>query len=100
MLVVAAMDRRVKAVVSQVPFISGHEQFVLGNGQGALAAINHNMNEDRQRRLNGEEPGRVALVRMPTDPADKAVLFERWVSNQRAAASVTRSRERWGQYTP
>jgi cephalosporin-C deacetylase-like acetyl esterase len=75
-LVVAAMDRRVKAVVSQVPFISGYEQFVLGSGHGALAAINHNMDLDRQGRLNGEEPGRVALVRMPTDPADQAVLFE------------------------
>jgi cephalosporin-C deacetylase-like acetyl esterase len=75
-LVVAAMDRRVKAVVSQVPFISGYEQFVLGSGQGALAAINHNMDMDRQGRLNGEEPGRVALVRMPNDPADQAVLFE------------------------
>src|SRR4051812_35456237 len=61
-LVVAAMDRRVKAVVSQVPFISGYEQFVLGSGQGALAAISHNLDKDRHRRLNGEEPGRVALV--------------------------------------
>ncbi len=75
-LVVAAMDRRVKAVVSQVPFISGYEQFVLGNGEGALAAINDNMDQDRQARLNGEEPGRIALVRMPTDPADQPVLFE------------------------
>ena len=47
-LVVAAMDRRVKAVVSQVPFISGYDQFVLGNGQGALAAINNHMDQDRQ----------------------------------------------------
>jgi cephalosporin-C deacetylase-like acetyl esterase len=75
-LVVAAMDRRVKAVASQVPFISGYDQFVLGRGQDALAAINHNMDEDRQSRLNGKEPGRIALVRMPTDPADQAVLFE------------------------
>src|SRR3954452_5851189 len=56
-LVVAAMDRRVKAVVSQVPFISGYEQFVLGSGQGALAAIRQNLDEDRKRRLQGEEPG-------------------------------------------
>ncbi len=75
-LVVAALDRRVKAVVSQVPFISGYDQFVLGNGQAALAAINQNVNQDRQRRLKGEEPGRVALVRLPTDPADQVVLFE------------------------
>ena len=75
-LVVAATDRRVKAVVSQVPFISGHDQFVLGNGQAALDAISENMNLDRQGRLNGDEPGRIPLVRMPTDPADTAVLFE------------------------
>src|SRR3954471_4064537 len=75
-LAVAAVDRRVKAVVSQVPFISGHDQFVLGNGEGALAAINQNMDQDRQNRLKGEDPGRIALVRMPTDPADHVVLFE------------------------
>src|SRR4051794_15610188 len=63
-LVVAAMDRRVKAVVSQVPFVSGHEQFVLGNGQAGLAAINQMANQDRQNRLQGGEPGRVALVRL------------------------------------
>ncbi len=75
-LVVAATDRRVKAVVSQVPFISGHDQFVLGNGEGALTVINDNMNADRQGRLKGEEPGRIQLVRMPDDPADQPVLFE------------------------
>ena len=75
-LVVAAMDRRVKAVVSQVPFISGYEQFVLGNGQAGLSGINHIVNEDRQNRVKGEEPGRVQLVPMPNDPAGQFVLFE------------------------
>ncbi|HEX7930845.1 MAG TPA: alpha/beta hydrolase [Sphingomicrobium sp.] len=75
-LVVAAMDRRVKAVVSQVPFISGYEQFVLGNGTEILAGVNRLLDEDRRTMLEGEEPGRVALVRMPTDPADHFVLFE------------------------
>jgi cephalosporin-C deacetylase-like acetyl esterase len=75
-LAVTAVDRRVKAVVSQVPFIAGHDQFVLGNGQAALAAIDQNMNQDRQGRLRGEEPGRIALVRMSGDPADQVVLFE------------------------
>lgn len=75
-LVVAALDRRVKAVVSQVPFISGYDQFVLGNGQGGLAGINQMVNEDRKNRVTGAEPGRVALVRLPTDPADQFVLFE------------------------
>lgn len=75
-LVVAALDRRVKAVVSQVPFISGHDQFVLGNGLGGLAGINHMVHEDRKNMVNGGEPARVALVRMPDDPADQFVLFE------------------------
>ncbi|MEV0643387.1 alpha/beta hydrolase [Streptomyces sp. NPDC050619] len=75
-LVVAAMDRRVKAVVCQVPFISGHEQSVLGAGQGAIAALNYNLNMDRQGRLKGGEPGRIALVRMPDVPADQPVVFE------------------------
>lgn len=75
-LVVAALDRRVKAVVSQVPFISGYDQFVLGNGQGGLAAINQMVNEDRRNMIGGAEPGRVALVRMPDIPADQFVLFE------------------------
>lgn len=55
-LVVAAMDRRVKAVVSQVPFISGYDQFVLGNGEGALAAINDNMDQDRQEGSRVRSP--------------------------------------------
>ncbi|TCP88231.1 hypothetical protein C8J31_10384 [Rhizobium sp. PP-CC-2G-626] len=75
-LAVTALDRRVKAVVSQVPFISGYDQFVLANGQGGLAAINGMVNEDRKNTINGAEPGRVALVRLPTDPADQFVLFE------------------------
>ena len=75
-LVVAAMDRRVKAVVSQVPFISGYDQFVLGNGQAGLAGINDLVNQDRQNRLNGEEPGRVQMVPTPDDPAGHFVLFE------------------------
>lgn len=75
-LVVAALDRRVKAVVSQVPFISGHDQFVLGNGLGGLAGINHMVNEDRKNTIKGAEPGRVQLVRMPEDPPETFVLFE------------------------
>lgn len=75
-LVVAAIDRRVKAVVSQVPFISGHEQFVLGNGLAGLAGINEMANQDRQNRIKGEEPGRVALLRLPTDPEDQVALFD------------------------
>lgn len=75
-LVVAGIDRRVKAVVSQVPFISGYDQFVLGNGLGGLAGINQMVNADRKNMVGGAEPGRVPLVRMPEDPADQFVLFE------------------------
>ena len=75
-LVVAALDRRVKAVVSQVPFIAGYEQFVLNAGPGAIAFIDQMLEEDRRQFLNGGEPGRVALVRAPGEPADHFVLFD------------------------
>lgn len=42
-LTVAATDRRVKAVVSIVPFIAGHAQFVLGSGEAAIAIKGHNV---------------------------------------------------------
>ena len=75
-LVVAAMDRRVKAVVSQVPFISGYEQFVLGNGVEVLNGVYAITDKDRLAQLGGAEPGRVQLVRMPDDPPEQFVLFE------------------------
>lgn len=75
-LVVAAVDRRVKAVVSQVPFIAGYEQFVLNSGQGAIAFIDQMLEEDRREFLKGGEPGRVALVRAPGEPVDHFVLFD------------------------
>lgn len=75
-LVVAALDHRVKAVVSEVPFIAGYEQFVISAGPDAIAFIDQMLEEDRRAFLNGAEPGRVALVRDPGEAADHFVLFD------------------------
>ena len=51
---VAALDRRVKCVVSQVPFMVGHknlQQFLPITG---VAAFNQMLDEDRARRVRGE----------------------------------------------
>jgi len=52
--VVAAIDRRVKAVVSQVPFMNGHrnlQQFLPISG---VQAFRDMLDEDRARRIRGE----------------------------------------------
>ncbi|TDJ66039.1 MAG: alpha/beta hydrolase [Proteobacteria bacterium] len=52
--VVAAIDRRVKAVVTQVPFMNGHrnlQQFLPIDGVEGFAAM---LDADRARRLRGE----------------------------------------------
>jgi uncharacterized protein len=74
-LTVAAIDRRVKAVVSIVPFIAGHAQFVLGSGEAAIGFIDQMIEEDRAGIIRGEEPSRVELVRPSGDPADHFTLF-------------------------
>lgn len=70
--VVGAIDRRVRAVVGQVPFISGSAQFeaivrvdMLAESQEAFAA-------DRRARARGEAPAMVPMV--GTDPALHAAL--------------------------
>lgn len=52
--IVAAIDRRVKAVVSQVPFMNGHrnlQQFLPIDGVEGFHAM---LDADRERRLRGE----------------------------------------------
>jgi len=69
-LVVAAIDRRVKCVVSQVPFISGSQEFrrlVRADFMGALEAQFH---ADRANRTAGGEPRMVpAVAQDPTAPS-------------------------------
>jgi hypothetical protein len=72
-LVVAALDRRVRAVVSQVPLVSG-----LANARrliraDAFAGLRQMFDADRAARYAGEEPGRIQVV-WEQDPAEPSAL--------------------------
>ena len=55
-LVLGATDRRIRAVVSQVPTISGYEQGLRRVPPDAVAALEHQFDEDERAQLRGEPP--------------------------------------------
>jgi uncharacterized protein len=55
-LVLGATDRRIRAVVSQVPTISGYEQGLRRVSPDAVAALEHQFDEDERAQLRGEPP--------------------------------------------
>ena len=61
-LVVAAIDRRVRAVVSQVPLISGHANFRALVRADFIAGFQDGFNADRLARFQGEPPAMVPVV--------------------------------------
>lgn len=61
-LVVGAIDRRVKCVVSQVPLVSGHENFLRLVRADQVAALRAMFNHDRMNRYRGEVPSKIAVV--------------------------------------
>jgi len=61
-LVVAAIDRRVKAVVSQVPLISGHDNLRVLVRADFIAGLRGQFEADRLARFNGEPPVMVPVV--------------------------------------
>jgi uncharacterized protein len=67
-LEVAAHDRRVKCVVSQIPAISGLEAFRRAVRPDARAAVLRAQDEDRERRFLGNPPAMVKAV--SDDPAE------------------------------
>lgn len=67
-LVVAAIDKRVKCVVSQVPTISGWEGTLRRVQPGDLNKLREAFNEDRMNRFKGEAPKMAPMV---TDPNSK-----------------------------
>ena len=69
-LAVAAIDRRVRAVVSQVPTISGHHQARRRNSADAMRAMRARFDADRLARMRGEPPATMPLV--SNDPARPA----------------------------
>ena len=61
-MVVAAIDRRVKAVVSQVPLASGHDNLRALVRSDFIAGLREQFDADRAARFRGEPPVMVAVV--------------------------------------
>ena len=61
-LVLGAIDRRVKAVVSQVPLISGHDNFRALVRADFIAGFREMFDDDRLARFRGEPPVMVPVV--------------------------------------
>ncbi|MFQ5774910.1 MAG: alpha/beta hydrolase [Kiloniellaceae bacterium] len=61
-LVIGAIDRRVKCVVSQVPLISGHRNARRLIRADVIAPVQAMFQADREKRYAGEAPGMIAVV--------------------------------------
>src|SRR5438034_6265933 len=61
-LVVGAIDRRVKAVVGQVPLVSGHDNFRALVRVDFIAGLREQFDADRLARYRGEPPAMVPVV--------------------------------------
>lgn len=61
-LVVGAIDRRVKCVVAQVPFISGARNVRRVARADQIAVMRQMFDEDRRSRAAGNPPARIAVV--------------------------------------
>ena len=61
-LVVGAIDRRVKAVVSQVPLVSGHASLRALVRADFIAGFREQFDADRMARFRGEPPAMVPVV--------------------------------------
>ena len=69
-LVLGATDRRLRAVVAQVPTTSGYEQGLRRVPPDQVAALEESSAEDERRQFRGEPPARQAVVSAdPSVPA-------------------------------
>ncbi|WP_413317284.1 CocE/NonD family hydrolase [Agrococcus sp. 1P02AA] len=66
-LVVGATDSRVRAVVSQVPTISGYAAGLRKTAPDRLAALHERFHEDRAARLRGDAPTMITSVSSDPD---------------------------------
>ncbi len=71
-LVVGAVDRRVKCVTAQVPLISGHRNARRLIRADLIAAVQGMCEQDRVDRYQGKAPGMIAVV--SNDPAVPCAL--------------------------
>lgn len=93
-LVVAAQDRRVKCVVSQVPLASGHRNSRRAIPPHMIGAIQGMFEDDRRKRYAGEPPGMIPVV--TADPAGLAALaspdsFQWFTETSKARAPAWRN---------
>ena len=61
-LVLAATDRRIRAVVAQVPTISGYQQGLRRVPPDAVTALEHLFDDDEREQFRGEPPRRQQVV--------------------------------------
>jgi uncharacterized protein len=71
-LVVGAIDRRVKCVVAQVPLISGHANARRLIRSDYIAGLQKMFDGDRRARMQGQPPAMIPVV--SEDPAGPAAL--------------------------
>ncbi|MGO4287482.1 alpha/beta hydrolase [Bosea sp. TAB14] len=71
-IVLGATDRRLRAVVAQVPTISGYEQSLRRVDPGAISGLEAAFSEDDQRRFRGEPGQRIAVV---SDDRDQPAAY-------------------------
>jgi uncharacterized protein len=74
-IVLGATDRRLKAVVAQVPMISGYEQGLRRTPPEAVAGIEAVFEDDERGRARGEPPRRQLIV--SDDPSKPAMYRAR-----------------------
>lgn len=72
-LAVAATDKRVSCVVSQVPFISGHHKYFKSAKPEQWERMKSKYDADRQARSEGKPPATIAVV---TDNPDKPAVMK------------------------
>jgi Metallo-beta-lactamase superfamily/Acetyl xylan esterase (AXE1) len=71
-LVLAATDRRIRAVVAQVPTISGYQQGLRRVPPDAVTALEHLFDDDERAQFRGEPPRRQQVV--GDDPSVPAAI--------------------------
>lgn len=71
-LVLGAIDRRVRAVVAQVPLVSGHENIRSLVRSDLIGGFRQMFDADREARFRGEPPAMVPAV--SEDPAGPAAM--------------------------
>src|SRR5579864_9816095 len=71
-LVVAAIDRRVKCVVSQVPLVSGYRNILRLVRADFIAGARAQFDQDREARFAGHPPAMIPVV--SADPAAQSAV--------------------------